>query len=461
MRAADLTMTKISQKIRRTVCFLIWLAFLSMEIVAADSAEGLPNILMIFSDDQGMNDIGCYGSEIDTPSLDQLAREGIRFNQFYAASSICTPSRYGLFTGRYAHRSADQLTNALMFLSPEDAQRGLRSHETTYVQHLKSKGYQTSLVGKWHLGHGDKSFWPTRHGFESFFGHTGGCVDFFTLRYGNQPDWYRNESLEKTNGYATDVITNEALREIKRLHQSSQPFYLHLSYNAPHFGKGWDSVSNRTENVMQPKIDDLNRVSEKLDPLRRAFAAKVVGLDQSIGRVLQFLDELEIADQTLVIFMTDHGGDPKYGGSNLPFRGQKATLYEGGIRVPCIVRWPSRIQPGRVTNQVACAVDWYPTLMSLCGEQQDDNSDGKSILPLLVDPPDEQSKVDRTLVWKTGAHGELSRKDWIAVRSGDWKLVIPAGGSPELYHLVDDPNETMDLAGGHADRVRTLMSFAR
>ena len=159
-----------------------------------------------------------------------------------------------------------------------------------------------------------------------------------------------------------------AVHHLDELHEPSLAVLLYLGHI------GWDSVSNRTENVMQPKIDDLNRVSEKLDPLRRAFAAKVVGLDQSIGRVLQFLDELEIADQTLVIFMTDHGGDPKYGGSNLPLRGQKATLYEGGIRVPCIVRWPGRIQPGRVTNQVACAVDWYPTLMSLCGEQQDDNS---------------------------------------------------------------------------------------
>ena len=415
-----------------------------------------PNIITIFSDDQGFHDVGCYGSEIQTPVLDQLAQDGMRFTQFYAASSICTPSRYGLFTGRYAHRSDDQLTSALMFLSEQDRDRGLRTGETTYVARLREKGYRTALVGKWHLGHGDKQFWPTRHGFESFFGHTGGCVDFFRLDYGNRPDWYRGEDLVRPAGYATDVITDEAIEELHRAKADSRPFYLHIAYNAPHFGKGWDVVNEETENVMQPKPQDLERVVHIQDPLRRAFAAKVVGMDMAIGRVLETLDRLELREQTLVIFMTDHGGDPNYGGSNVPYRGGKATLYEGGIRVPCIVRWPGQVSTGSVCDQVACAVDWLATFGQVVGYPSP-GSDGRSILELLQGKP---ARIDRTLVWKTGAHQELGRQSWRAVREGRWKWVQAPGQPGELFDLEQDLQESNDLSGQHPEIATRLAALA-
>ena len=428
----------------------------------ADSGEeALPNILMIFSDDQGMHDVGCYGSEIKTPVLDGLASEGVRFTQFYAASSICTPSRYGLFTGRYAHHSKDQLTSALMFLSPEDADRGLRAQETTYMRVLRKHGYQTSLVGKWHLGHGKKYFLPTRHGFQAFFGHTGGCVDFFTLQYANRPDWYRNEYLVEPKGYATDVITDEAIREIKRMHLVNRPFYLHLSYNAPHFGKAWDGEAEKPKNTMQPKLHDLKQVSTDLDPVRRAFAAKVVGLDASIGRVLHTLEELGVEKNTLVIFMTDHGGDPKYGGANYPYRGSKATLYEGGIRVPCLVRWPQRIGAGQISDQVACAIDWFPTFTEMCGEDPPDVLDGVSLLSDLAGTREGERLTERTLVWKTGAHRELGRATWKAVRQADWKWVQPPGEAPQLYNLAVDPYEKEDVAAKHPKLLLDLGDLCR
>ena len=433
----------------------------SEKLVAHTLPDELPNIVMIFSDDQGMHDLSCYGGEFETPNLDQLASEGIRLTQFYAASSICTPSRYGLLTGRYAHRSTDQLTGALMFLAEEDAERGLRKTEITYAERLKKFGYSTSLVGKWHLGHGDKVFWPTRHGFDSFFGHTGGCVDFHTLRYGNLPDWYRDEVLETPSGYATDVITDEAIKELQRLNQLDQPFYLHLSYNAPHFGKAWDASTGQPVNVMQPKVEDLARVSRAMSPLRRAFAAKVIGLDEGVGRILSALRELGLADNTMVIFMTDHGGDPVYGGSNLPYRGGKATLYEGGIRVPCMIRWPHHIQAGRESNQVACAVDWFATLMDLCGEKPASHLDGQSLLPLLTASASESIEASRTLVWKTGAHKELSRKSWTAVRRGDWKWIQPPNQDSQLYNVKDDPYETRDLARKFPELVSELQEIGR
>ncbi len=422
-----------------------------------------PHVLMIFTDDQGYHDVGCYGSEIPTPQIDRLAAEGLRFTQFYAASSICTPSRYGLLTGRYAHRSDDGLTGALMFLSDADADRGIRPSEETYVARLRDAGYRTALVGKWHLGHGDAKFWPTRHGFDSFFGHTGGCVDFFTLRYGNRPDWYRGRRLVEPEGYATDVITHEAVNVIRDAAGSDRPLHLLVSYNAPHFGKGWNGELKTTENVMQPKPEDLRRVAEIEDPLRRAFAAKVVGMDAGIGKLLDTLDDVGIADDTLVIFMTDHGGDPDYGGANEPFRGEKATLFEGGIRVPAVVRWPGRIAPGTTTDAVAAAVDWYPTLLEAVGVREPakrsdgEPVDGRSILPVLLGESDGEP---RELVWRTGSHAELGRSSWAAARSDDWKWVRPPDTDGMLFDLASDPGETTDVTEKHPDVASRLERLA-
>jgi arylsulfatase A-like enzyme len=435
--------------------FLLW-AVVSPGFTA-DARQLRPNIVVFFSDDQGVNDVGCYGSEIATPRIDQLAMEGVRFTQFYAASSICTPSRYGLLTGRYAHRSKDQLLGALMFLADEDQQRGIHPGETTYVSKLQKAGYRTALVGKWHLGHGDKKFWPTKHGFDSFFGHTGGCVDFFTLDYGNRPDWYRGESLVETDGYATDVITDEAIDILRSSSQTDQPLYLHVSYNAPHFGKGWNEAKSSTENVMQPKPDDLKLVSQIEDPLRRSFAAKVVGMDASIGRLLDTIDQLSMREDTLVVFMTDHGGDPVYGGSNLPLRGSKATLFEGGLRVPCIVRWPGQIRAGAVSEGVSCAIDWFPTFGEIVGFDWEGVLDGKSILPLLQGKPPEQA---RTLVWKTGSHDLLGRKSWAAVRDGDWKWVSEPGEDGKLFDLKNDPHEKTDIATDYPQVAKRLAELA-
>ena len=418
-------------------------------------AAALPNIVVIFTDDQGVNDVGCYGSEIKTPNIDRLAAEGMKFNQFYAASSICTPSRFGLLTGRYPHHSKDKLLSALMFMESVDAHRGIRPGESTYVSQLKSVGYQTALVGKWHLGHGEEQFWPTKHGFDSFFGHTGGCVDFFTLNYGNRPDWYRGRTIVKTDGYATDVITDEAIDVLRSSTADDAPLYLHVSYNAPHFGKGWDEEKQKTRNIMQPKPADLAKVAAISDPLRRSFAAKVVGMDESIGKLMHTIDELSMRENTLVVFMTDHGGAPDYGGSNLPLRGAKATLFEGGIRVPCIVRWPGNVTAGSETDAVTCAIDWRATFGEITGYEVG-QTDGQSMLGALKSVTMKQT---RTLVWRTGAHQSLDRKSWSAVRRGDWKLVVPPGENPMLFDLAKDPTESNDLATERAALVQEMMAI--
>ncbi len=207
---------------------------------------------------------------------------------------------------------------------------------------------------------------------------------------------------------------------------------------------------------MQPKPADLKKVMHIDDPLRRAFAAKVVGMDESIGRLLATLDELSISENTLVIFMTDHGGDENYGGSNLPLRGGKATLFEGGIRVPCIVRWPAVVAQGSVSDSVACAIDWFATFGQLAGFEVADR-DGISILPILRG---EQPAGQRTLIWKTGAHAELERRSWAAVRQGNWKWIKPPTEHAMLFDLAQDPNEQTDLADSRPELAEQLAAIA-
>ena len=417
-----------------------------------------PNVILIFTDDQGIHDVGCYGSEIKTPNIDSLAHAGLKFTQWYSASSICTPSRYGLLTGRNPSRSSDALLGALMFLSEEDANRGIQNGETTIARRLSDAGYRTALIGKWHLGHGDSRFLPTRHGFDSFYGHTGGCVDFFTMRYGNTPDWYRNEELVDVTGYATDVITDEAERFLKR-QADSRPFFLFLSYNAPHFGKGWNDGEGKTVNQLQPPSQDLPRVSQISDITRRKYAAKVVNLDDAVGRVLNALEESNLASDTLVIFLTDHGGDPTYGGANEPYRGQKATLFEGGLRVPCLMRWPGNIPAGSISNDVLWSLDLVPTLCRLGHAEAPTKVDGIDFSTLLLDKP-WRAPESRVLFWELGQHRELKRKRWTALRSGKWKYVSDDQGDEYLFNLLDDPSEQRNLSTQKTKVHKRLMKQA-
>lgn len=411
---------------------------LFMLFTCLGSAADPPNIILIFTDDQGWNDVGCYGSEIPTPNIDRLATEGIRFEQFYAASAICTPSRFGLLTGRNPSRSQDQLLSALMFMGDKDM--GIRGDETTIAEVLRDQGgYETALIGKWHLGHGDKRFLPNFHGFDFFRGHTGGCIDYFTMTYGNIPDWYHDVTHVQQDGYATELISEEAVNYLNGKKDSDRPFFLYLAYNAPHFGKGYSPADDAPVNIMQPQTKDLMRVSHISDKVRREFAAMTVNLDDGVGMVLAALDKAGLSEETLVIFVTDHGGDPVYGGSNVPLRGNKATLFEGGIRVPALMRWPGMITAGASVKQVVSALDLFPTITSMAGIEVDDQKlDGSDIGPVIFQ---DVSLGERTLFWELGVHDELGRSPWGALRVGDWKYVSDAEGEQYLFNLNSDPYE--------------------
>ncbi|MDF1755138.1 MAG: sulfatase-like hydrolase/transferase [Verrucomicrobiales bacterium] len=429
---------------------LLWFA------AALCSGAEKPNVLLIFSDDQGWNDVGCYGSEIPTPNIDRIAAEGVRFDQFYSASSICTPSRFGLLTGRNPSRSEDELLSALMFMADEHKTNSIKADETTIASWLRSKaGYETALIGKWHLGHGSVDLLPPNRGFDFFRGHTGGCIDFFTMTYGIIPDWYHGTELKSENGYATELITEEAVNYIGKSKDSDKPFFLYLAYNAPHFGKGYSPADEKPVNLMQPQAADLKRVDSIEDKIRREFAAMTVSLDDGVGKVLDALDQNGISEDTLVIFLTDHGGDPTYGGSNTPLRGQKATLFEGGIKVPCVMRWPGKITKGSVVKNPYWAIDLFPTFSELGGiSETAPLTDGSSFAGLLrggaVESP------EREFFWETGQHSELNRKGWAALRRGDLKYVNSPQEGEFLFDLSQDPNEETDLKAEKPEEFETL-----
>ena len=432
----------------RPLCLFLSIVLAFSAVVVADDR---PNILLIFTDDQGINDIGCYGSEIPTPHIDRLAEQGVLFENWYSASSICTPSRYGLLTGRNPSRSQDQLLSALMFMADEHKETGIQKGETTIATHLGEAGYDTALIGKWHLGHGKKSLLPTRHGFNSFIGHTGGCIDFFTMTYGAIPDWYNQEVLVSENGYATELITDEAIEYLEKRSQNEEPFFLYLAYNAPHFGKGWSPSTQLPVNLMQPQAKDLQRVASIGDKVRREFAAMSVSLDDGVGRVMEALDAQGLSENTLVIFLTDHGGDPVYGGSNLPYRGDKATLFEGGIRVPCIMRWPGTIEAGQRNASLTSSLDLFPTFLEMAGlSAERDLVDGQSLLAALRD--NDSIGDDRALFWELGAHAELERKPWSAARQGDWKYLETPYDGEFLFNLAKDPYERRNLKDEEPER---------
>ena len=393
-----------------------------------------PNIVLIFSDDQGMNDLSCFGSEIPTPNIDSIAADGMKFNSWYVASSICTPSRFSLMTGKYPSRSKDRLLGPLMFLEKQDHNRGIKKSEVTIAEVLRKSGYDTALIGKWHLGHGTKGALPVSHGFDEFNGHTGGCIDYFTMRYGIQQDWYDGFEHDDTVGYATDIITDKAVDYISK--DRENPFFLYLSYNAPHFGKGWDVGRQQVINFMQAKDDDLKDFMHIKDPIRRQFAAMVKTMDDGIGRVLQSLKDQGLDENTLVLFMPDNGGDYKYGGSNEPYRGQKATLFEGGIRVPCVMKFPGVIPSGIATDAQVGAIDLFPTFCQLAGVTFDSfNPDGQVILPVMKG--EEQSEREM--------YFELHHAS--ALRVGNWKYLKNKGEAAMLFNLHEDPYEKVDLSG--------------
>lgn len=474
------------------IVFLLAFGCLATPVPADDER---PNMVVILVDDMGYSDIGAYGAvQIDTPNLDRLAKQGTRFTQFYN-NAKCSQTRASLLTGRWWQQTG-MLRNM--------------NNQATVAELLGEAGYRTLMTGKWHL-----RATPRDRGFDRYFGHLGGGINYFT-----GADWGSGKNKMRYQGkqfdvpddfYSTDAFASYAIDFIDESLQKDQPFFLYTAFNAPHFPlqvpeeeietyrgtfmMGWDRLREarlkrmkklgivREDTELSPRDpivpdwESLSKQDQKQeDQLMATYAGMVDRLDQNVGRLMDHLEQRGVADNTIVMFLSDNGACPyafnrtktKPAGpedayrtydsewanaSNTPLRLYKQWAHEGGARTPMIVRWPGKTEPGTITRQPGHLVDLMPTLLEAAGVSYPDtfrgrdlaSLPGRSIIPVLQG---NEWKTERTLYWEyRGHHG---------VRQGPWKLVAERGKPWELYHVPEDPTETNDLAGTHPEKVKKL-----
>ncbi len=384
------------------------------------SAKKRPNVLFILADDLGYGDLSCYGRpDYQTPFLDKLARQGVRFTRAYAAGPVCTPTRCAFITGRYPARLPIGLEEPLNY---GNNSVGLPPDHPTAASLLKNNGYETALIGKWHLGFLPE-YGPNQHGFDEFFGILSGGVDYFTHKdRSGKLDLYENLSPVERTGYITELLTDRAVKFISRRHD--RPFYLSLHYTAPHLP--WEGPKDE-------EVSGRSKDNFAAGGSLKIYAAMMKSLDEGVGTVMKTLGKANLDRNTLVIFTSDNGGERfSY---NWPFSARKGVLWEGGLRVPAIVRWPGTIPPGRLTDQTVMTMDWTAMILSVTETQADPNYplDGQDLLPVIKGS---QPSYNRTLFWRT------RKQD--AVRSGKWKY-LKDGDKEYLFDLLSDPGEKVDL----------------
>jgi len=396
-------------------------------LASAAEQTAKPNIIFILADDLGYGDLSIYGqTDFQTPNLDKLAQQGLRFTQAYSNSAVCSATRFGLITGRYQYRLRGGLEEPIAGASDTI---GLPPEHPTLPSLLKKKGYSTALFGKWHLGFLPK-FSPLKSGYDQFFGNYGGAIDYFTHKSGvgenAKEDLYEDEVPVHKVGYYTDLIADRAADYIAK-QTAAKPFFLSLHFTAPH----WPWEGPKDEAVSQEISSLFHYDGGNL----ATYAKMVTSLDAAIGRVLKSLKDRNLDKNTIVVFTSDNGGERF--SKTWPFTGQKTELLEGGIRVPAIVSWPAKIKPA-VTQQVAISMDWLPTLLAAADTTPDEvfPPDGDNLLPVLLGTA---KPHPRTLFWRYKAN--LQR----AVRSGDWKY-LKIADNEFLFDVVADQHERANLA---------------
>lgn len=434
-----------------------------------------PNLVILFADDLGYGELSCQNprTDVPTPHIDSIAKNGIRFTQAYVTAPNCSPSRAGMLTGRIPTRFGYE--NNPTGHKNELPVAGLPRAEVTIAEMLHGRGYTTGLLGKWHLG-GAAEFHPHRHGFDEFFGFTheghyfapppyrgvttmlrrktlpggtqgrwlskDGRMLYSTHMGGNEPDYDANNPIVRggqpvvEETYLTDAFTREAVDFIGR--NKDRPFFLYLAYNAVHSPlQGADSYMKKYAH-----IEDLHR---------RIFAAMLANLDDSVGRVLAKLRSEGLEENTLVIFLSDNGGPTReLTSSNLPLRGGKGQMYEGGLRVPAMMQWKGTLPSGQLYENPIWSVDFLPTAAALAGAKPPATTDGVDLLPYLTGQ--KEGRPHDILYWRQGKKA--------ALRSGDWKALSHRrlGDSPkwELFNLANDPHERIDLASEHEEKLLEL-----
>ena len=431
----------IAMEFLATVLLLFFLfCFYPWQMIAAEK----PNLILIMADDLGYGDLSCYGNKkFDTPYLDKMAEEGLRFADFHSSGPVCSPTRAGLLTGRYQQRSG--VPGVIYAAFDSNRHHGLNPSEITFPELIRHAGYQTGMYGKWHLGY-QKKYNPTLHGFQVFRGYVSGNIDYHS-HYDRMGvlDWWNGDQVENEKGYSTSLITEHALDFVEK--NKSNPFCLYLAYEAPHDPyQGPNDPAIRVEGKVVP-----NKYSKGQIP--RAYREMIQIMDEGIGRILDLLKSLELDRNSLVFFISDNGANKN--GSNGNLRGYKGSLWEGGHRVPAIAWWPSVIPPNCFCDDLTISLDVMPTLMELSGAvlPEEHHLDGVSLVPAFRhgSMPDRRRK----LFWAYGSKR--------AMREGPWKLMVDQGVSTgvQLFHLNDDISEQKNLYDNQLLKSKRMLSDLR
>jgi arylsulfatase A len=409
-----------------------------------------PNVVLVMMDDLGYGDLGSYGApDVRTPNIDRLAREGVRFTDAYAASPVCSPTRAALISGHYPQREG--LESALAIAPDRD--RGLVARGASLPSLLRAAGYRTALFGKWHLGW-KPEFRPLAHGFDQFYGFLSGAHSYHTnraevFRAGAGPaDLFENDAPVQATGYLTDEISRRAVRFIAQ--HADQPFFVEVAYNAVHWP--FEPPDRPPTDTTPGASRSLRQMPDEPTPATRAdYVRMLERADRGVGEILAALDAAGLSRNTLVIFTNDNGGE--WLSRNAPLFHRKYTLWEGGIRVPLIMRWPERIPPRQTSPQVAITMDVSATILSATAAVTPPGTriDGIDLLPVARRAVPVQ---ERRLFWRYAGPDRQQR----AARSGRWKLVVDAGQSL-LFDLAVDPGERTDLAGRRPDLVASLKAM--
>ncbi|MBT4411644.1 MAG: sulfatase [Bacteroidetes bacterium] len=412
--------------------------YFSISPLFGQSGSEKPNFVLILADDLGYADLGYQGSnQIPTPNIDRLAESGIVFTSAYVSSPVCSPSRAGLITGKnqLGFGFDNNLFPAQPGFDPDFV--GLPLTETTLGDKLKSLGYTNGIIGKWHLGEKDH-FYPTKRGFDEFWGFLGGGHDYFiedpndnNMKRPMQSTYKKPEPIT----YLTDDIGDECVDFIER--HKNEPFFLYACFNAPH-------------SPMQAPEEDLKLFSHIEDEMRRIYCAMVYRLDQNVGKILKTIEDEGLGNNTFVVFMSDNGGPTSFNGSvNAPLRGQKTTVLEGGIRVPLIFRWPSTLGKGDTVDDMVLSLDIFPTFVKAAGGtvSEDYNLRGIDLMPFLTGKTDIIPHT--SMEWKYTVNA--------AIRDGDWKLIRLPDRLPMLYNIEEDISELNDLSLQELERTKSML----
>ena len=425
-----------------------------------------PNIVILLADDLGWTDVSFHGGGIRTPNIDRIANEGAELTRYYV-HPVCSPTRAGLMTGRYPIRFG-----AMRAVYPPWREGGMDTAEKTMADALATAGYEHRAVfGKWHLGHSSVQYHPLRRGFTEFTGHYNGAIDYFTHERERELDWHTGYESNYDEGYSTDLIADAATRFIEKHADDPSPFLLYVPFNAPH-----SPFQAKEEDL--PLYTDLAAVEgnwsgattvneqpggEQRLKDRRILGAMVHSLDEGVGRILDALDAAGVADNTFVLFSSDNGGVGGIG-ENAPFRGAKASVFEGGIRVAAAARWPGKIPAGSKVDTPLANIDALPTVMAIAGVDGPpgrplDGIDASGILT------GESDSSDRDLYNYIGQAGPDDEQ--ISVMNNEWKLIVLGPTLTDeladdsqrrrlLFHISEDPHETTDVAAEHLERVAEM-----